>query len=64
LPRLDSNHDPQISASQVARVTGVSHHCLVNIYFSKETVRKISRQVTNWEKIFLNLTSSKGFYPE
>jgi hypothetical protein len=33
LPWLVSNHNPPISASQVARITGVSHWCLANVAF-------------------------------
>jgi hypothetical protein len=33
LPGLASNHNPPISASQTARITGVRHQCLGTDYY-------------------------------
>lgn len=35
-----------------------------NVCFAKDTLKRIKRQVEDWEKIFVKLVVSKGLYPK
>jgi hypothetical protein len=58
-----------ISASQVARITGVSHFSLARLHqinkkkifcTPKETVNRIKSPSTEWEKIFTTYSTDSG----